>query len=266
MKSFYARHFPGSALPAEFFLSNPDGHGHDQEDECWDDEDDDGLGYYGDGVKRTLTDTQISIFRHSEIQRILWREAGEYAGPIFPKSRKPSSKTKMKDSTKGPSKSKPKDSTKGTIQESDAKAKNSQSATLSKMTATARTNKTAKKPSPSAPGSNYTPPTSNKKQQQINKRKNARSAARAFKSKHDRIAEKIRSTKRANTSSPEPDARASKKVKKTGQSNEQARASAPTTEIRHNPEDYTADGEDFTFRRLARDEDDAPDVAVDLDY
>ncbi|TGO65510.1 hypothetical protein BCON_0002g00950 [Botryotinia convoluta] len=32
---------------------------------------DDGLGYYPDGVKRTLTDEQIAIFRHSEIQAIL---------------------------------------------------------------------------------------------------------------------------------------------------------------------------------------------------
>lgn len=35
------------------------------------DEDDDGLGYYEDGVKRTLTDEQIALFRHSEIQRML---------------------------------------------------------------------------------------------------------------------------------------------------------------------------------------------------
>ncbi|KAK5146580.1 hypothetical protein LTR04_001013, partial [Oleoguttula sp. CCFEE 6159] len=33
--------------------------------------DDDDLGYYPDGVKRTLTDEQIAIFRHSEIQAIL---------------------------------------------------------------------------------------------------------------------------------------------------------------------------------------------------
>jgi len=32
---------------------------------------DDGLGYYEDGVKRTLTDEQIAIFRHSEIQALL---------------------------------------------------------------------------------------------------------------------------------------------------------------------------------------------------
>ncbi|KAL7275462.1 hypothetical protein RUND412_001590 [Rhizina undulata] len=33
--------------------------------------DDDDLGYYPDGVKRTLTDLQISMFRFSEIQRLL---------------------------------------------------------------------------------------------------------------------------------------------------------------------------------------------------
>lgn len=34
-------------------------------------EDDDGLGYYPDGVKRTLTDDQIAMFRHSEIYAII---------------------------------------------------------------------------------------------------------------------------------------------------------------------------------------------------
>ena len=34
-------------------------------------EEDDGLGYYPDGTKRTLTDEQIAMFRHSEIQAIL---------------------------------------------------------------------------------------------------------------------------------------------------------------------------------------------------
>jgi hypothetical protein len=38
---------------------------------------DDGLGYYSDGVKRTLTDEQIAIFRHSEIQAILREQRHE---------------------------------------------------------------------------------------------------------------------------------------------------------------------------------------------
>lgn len=36
-----------------------------------DDEDDDHLGYYPDGVKRTLTDDQIAMFRHSEIYTLI---------------------------------------------------------------------------------------------------------------------------------------------------------------------------------------------------
>lgn len=35
------------------------------------DEEDDGLGYYPDGVKRTLTNEQVAMFRHSEIYAIL---------------------------------------------------------------------------------------------------------------------------------------------------------------------------------------------------
>lgn len=34
-------------------------------------EDANDLGYYEDGVRRTLTDEQIAMFRHSEIQRLL---------------------------------------------------------------------------------------------------------------------------------------------------------------------------------------------------
>jgi hypothetical protein len=41
------------------------------EDENQEEEEDDGLGYYPDGVKRTLTDEQIAMFRHSEIQALL---------------------------------------------------------------------------------------------------------------------------------------------------------------------------------------------------
>ena len=41
-------------------------------------ENDDGLGYYPDGVKRTLTDDQIAIFRHSEIEAL--RRARDKAG------------------------------------------------------------------------------------------------------------------------------------------------------------------------------------------
>jgi hypothetical protein len=35
------------------------------------DKEDDELGYYADGTKRTLTDDEIAIFRHSEIQQLI---------------------------------------------------------------------------------------------------------------------------------------------------------------------------------------------------
>ena len=39
----------------------------------YEDEEDDGLGYYPDGSKRTLTDAQIKMFRHSEIHSLRLR-------------------------------------------------------------------------------------------------------------------------------------------------------------------------------------------------
>ncbi|KNG82280.1 hypothetical protein ANOM_010106 [Aspergillus nomiae NRRL 13137] len=65
LQAFQAKHFPGSAqsLVSEY-ASNEN-----VADELADD--DDGLGYYPDGVKRTLTDEQIKIFRHSEIHSLL---------------------------------------------------------------------------------------------------------------------------------------------------------------------------------------------------
>lgn len=42
----------------------------DYEQEYNECDDDDGLGYYSDGVKRTLTDEQIAIFRHSELEKL----------------------------------------------------------------------------------------------------------------------------------------------------------------------------------------------------
>ncbi|KAF4464765.1 hypothetical protein FALBO_8389 [Fusarium albosuccineum] len=53
------------------FVSPPDQE-HCQDDATYDlwEEDDDGLGYYPDGAKRTLTDEQIEIFRHSELEAL----------------------------------------------------------------------------------------------------------------------------------------------------------------------------------------------------
>lgn len=70
--AFYEAHFSQGALSSfgSNFL-NPTGE-YQPQDEVWEEEgdDDDGLGYYEDGVKRTLTDEQIEIFRHSELEEL----------------------------------------------------------------------------------------------------------------------------------------------------------------------------------------------------
>ncbi|CEI64351.1 hypothetical protein FVEN_g11033 [Fusarium venenatum] len=71
--AFHEAHFSQVAL-ASFgsdFIETPS-QDHTQDDatsDAWDEEDD-GLGYYPDGVKRTLTDEQIEIFRHSELEAL----------------------------------------------------------------------------------------------------------------------------------------------------------------------------------------------------
>ncbi|KAI4915816.1 hypothetical protein J4E90_004262 [Alternaria incomplexa] len=68
LRAFHAQHFP-HAPPPEHIL-----HGFEPEAEAAEeyyDEADDGLGYYPDGTKRTLTDEQIAMFRHSEIHAML---------------------------------------------------------------------------------------------------------------------------------------------------------------------------------------------------
>lgn len=65
MRLFHEKHF--SCLSSE----RSDRHHHDARIDLEDIFDDDGLGYYSDGVKRKLTDDQIAMFRHSEIQTLL---------------------------------------------------------------------------------------------------------------------------------------------------------------------------------------------------
>lgn len=70
MDTFHTLHFPRSALVAsppyldQQQAPEPQSHNHYEEEV-------DELGYYADGVKRTLTDEQIAMFRHSEIQQLL---------------------------------------------------------------------------------------------------------------------------------------------------------------------------------------------------
>ncbi|RMZ85129.1 hypothetical protein DV738_g13, partial [Chaetothyriales sp. CBS 135597] len=86
LSAFHAAHFNGQITPSispsgeqqrqrvpddddDGPANSADGNDHVNGDD--DDGDNDGLGYYADGVKRTLTDDQVRMFRHSEIQRLL---------------------------------------------------------------------------------------------------------------------------------------------------------------------------------------------------
>ncbi|KAI1862837.1 uncharacterized protein JN550_009984 [Neoarthrinium moseri] len=75
IEAFHAEHFSGSAtqLFTTDFLNPSSSQAHDEFYEGYYEEyeeEDDGLGYYPDGVKRTLTDEQIAIFRHSELEAL----------------------------------------------------------------------------------------------------------------------------------------------------------------------------------------------------
>ena len=63
-QEFHAKHFPGQPVPVVQATERPS----EQLKTVVDDED---LGRYEDGVRRILTDDQIAMFRHSEIQRLL---------------------------------------------------------------------------------------------------------------------------------------------------------------------------------------------------
>jgi hypothetical protein len=68
LRIFHAKHFPHASAPSHFV------HGVEPTKEVYEEiyeEYDDGLGYHPDGVKRTLTDEQIALFRHTEIQTII---------------------------------------------------------------------------------------------------------------------------------------------------------------------------------------------------
>ncbi|KAJ5080869.1 hypothetical protein N7456_013579 [Penicillium angulare] len=66
LQAFHTKHFPGHETPSALVTQSTD---NDEYYEEADGEED--LGYYPDGVKRTLTDEQIRIFRHSEIHALL---------------------------------------------------------------------------------------------------------------------------------------------------------------------------------------------------
>jgi hypothetical protein len=65
LRDFHAKHFPHATTPDHVL--------HGVESEPVEDyyEEEAGLGFYADGTPRTLTDEQIAMFRHSEIQTII---------------------------------------------------------------------------------------------------------------------------------------------------------------------------------------------------
>ncbi|CAI6280832.1 unnamed protein product [Periconia digitata] len=68
LHDFHANHFPHASLPELNLYGTEQAPDNKTENYGYED---DGLGYYEDGVKRTLTDEQIAMFRHTEIQTIL---------------------------------------------------------------------------------------------------------------------------------------------------------------------------------------------------
>ncbi|KAI0109061.1 hypothetical protein GGR51DRAFT_558420 [Nemania sp. FL0031] len=74
IESFHAAHFSSNAIDlfgSQFLQHNYADNGDTSYYQYGEEEDeDDGLGYYPDGVKRTLTDDQIAIFRHSELEAL----------------------------------------------------------------------------------------------------------------------------------------------------------------------------------------------------
>ncbi|XPS70383.1 hypothetical protein M3J09_002604 [Ascochyta lentis] len=68
LRDFHAKHFPHAPAP-QYVL-----HGVESDlAEGYCEEEESGLGCYGDNTPRTLTDEQIAMFRHSEIQAIIRR-------------------------------------------------------------------------------------------------------------------------------------------------------------------------------------------------
>ncbi|KAK3720910.1 hypothetical protein LTR37_003573 [Vermiconidia calcicola] len=90
--AFQISHFGDDTKPEAWFVDPETAIYHEPEIEQ---EDDDGLGYYDDGVKRALTDEQIEMFRHSEMEQLvregrLVREEAEAMGGAEENSQVPS--------------------------------------------------------------------------------------------------------------------------------------------------------------------------------
>lgn len=90
LQAFQASHFPGH--PQTIILPSADPA---VENDHYDEEEAD-LGYYQDGVKRTLTDEQIEIFRHSEIHALLRKRQLEQDRAEY-EARRTKSKDELRD-------------------------------------------------------------------------------------------------------------------------------------------------------------------------
>ncbi|KAG9255951.1 uncharacterized protein F5Z01DRAFT_634920 [Emericellopsis atlantica] len=86
LSAFFESHFSGPAV-AHFegtFVKPSAVDTADHQEDDWAEEEQDDLGYYNDGVKRTLTDAQIEMFRHSELKtlrRQLEKDAAKAKNP-----------------------------------------------------------------------------------------------------------------------------------------------------------------------------------------
>ncbi|UNI23452.1 hypothetical protein JDV02_009270 [Purpureocillium takamizusanense] len=87
--SFFEAHFtPNAVASFGWAFMNPDVYSQSQEAasqyDC--DYEDDGLGYYDDGVKRTLTDEEIEFFRQSELRELRQKQSRPSAGTSNPEA------------------------------------------------------------------------------------------------------------------------------------------------------------------------------------
>ena len=165
-----------------------------QESPEYNDKDDgDDLGYYPDGNKRTLTDEQIAIFRHSEIQELLKIHQAAIDDGL------PSPFAALGFAV---------------VDETVAQT----------------------------PSLGHDP-------ESVNAGIQTTSSSRAEESQPLRKSSQI----------PAPSASGKNKRKRK-------RYAKGSEDIRHNPQKYTAEGEERTFRRIAREMDSQKDSAVDLDY
>jgi len=178
------------------------------EEHALDDVDD--LGYYADGNKRTLTEEQISIFRHTEIQELLkMYEAASYDEISWP--------TASSDLADGVESAEKPSNDPDSIAEAEGVGA----------------------PTPQASGSESTkidtPRTADSKASGIHV--TAKSEGKVM-----------------------PKAQEKKKSKRKRPSGLAGR------DKRNDPKRYTIQGEERTFRRIAREMDDHKDTAVELDY